>query len=271
ADRERLVDRGRDLRMLVLAGITHILRQIALADQHDADAGYLLQHLRKVADRALFLAHDDDEHFALGVQGPGVGAFVIGLLVETPVTRRVAGRIAALPRRLAILGLARPGIAAGLHGIPPLFDRRDLRPADAVDPDIEHLLGYKLVHLAAIRRDAHEGRDHRREAARFHDLCPVEHVLHAIAQRADVVGVMLHLEDDAVIGRRSDRLRGADLWRREGHEGRLAAFKGADRGIEARDIGHWVLLIRPPRGGASPASAPATHAASRRRGPSAPA
>ena len=39
----------------------------------------------------------------------------------------------------------------------------------------------------------------------------VEHVLQAVAQGADVVGAVLHLEDDAVIGRRADRLRGAGL------------------------------------------------------------
>src|SRR6266699_1472082 len=97
-DRQGLVDRRGDLRVVVLARIAHVLREVALADQHDADPRHLLQHLRQVADRALLLAHDDDEDFALGVQGPGVGPFVIGLLVDAPIARGVARRVAALPR-----------------------------------------------------------------------------------------------------------------------------------------------------------------------------
>ena len=47
---------------------------------------------------------------------------------------------------------------------------------------------------------------------------------------------------DAVIGRRGNRLGGADLGRREGNKGRLAAFEGTDRRVEAGDFGHWFLL-----------------------------
>ena len=65
------------------------------------------------------------------------------------------------------------------------------------------------------------------------DLRAVEHVLHAVAQLADVVGVVLHLEDDAVIGGGADRLRRADLGRGEGDKGRLFVFERADRGVEA--------------------------------------
>src|SRR5712671_381677 len=140
--------------MLVLPRVAHILRQVALADQHDADPGYLLQHLRQVADRPLLLAHDHDEHLALRVERPGVGALVIGLLVDAPIARGVARRVAALAGRLVISRFARPRIAAGLDRVPRLLDSRDMRPDDAVDADVEHLLGDELVELAAIGRDA---------------------------------------------------------------------------------------------------------------------
>src|SRR5205085_7080860 len=53
-----------------------------------------------------------------------------------------------------------------------------------------------------------------------------------------VVRTVLHLEDDPVIGGAGDRLRRADLGRREGDKGRLAAFEGADRRVEAWKFGH---------------------------------
>src|SRR5207248_4366586 len=138
--------------------------------------------------------------------GPDVGPFVIGLLVKAPITRSVARRVTALPRRLVILGFARPRVAAGLNRVPRLLDCRDMRPDDAVDANIEHLLGDELVHLAAIGRDTDERRDGRREAPRFHDLRAVEHVLHAVPQIADVVWIVLHLEDNSIIRMYSDQL-----------------------------------------------------------------
>jgi hypothetical protein len=100
----------------------------------------------------------------------------------------------------------------------------------------------RVVQLAAIGRDAHHRRHGRREAAGFQDLRAVEHVLHAVAQRADVVGVVLHLEDDRVIGRRGNRLGGADFGRRKGDESGLALGQRADRRVEAGDVGHRCFL-----------------------------
>src|SRR5262245_17980132 len=59
ADGEDLVDRGGDRGMLVLAREAEVLREIALADQHHADARHLLEHFRQIADRPDLLAHDD--------------------------------------------------------------------------------------------------------------------------------------------------------------------------------------------------------------------
>ena len=57
-------------------------------------------------------------------------------------------------------------------------------------------------------------------------------------KRADVVGVVLHLEHDAVIGGGADRLRRADLGRGEGDEGGFALFQGADHAVEAGCFSH---------------------------------
>jgi hypothetical protein len=62
----------------------------------------------------------------------------------------------------------------------------------------------------------------------------------AVAQLPDVVRVVLHFEHHAIVGGGADRLRRADLGRREGDESRLVAFEGADRRIEAWDVGHRV-------------------------------
>ena len=82
--------------MLVLPRIAQILGQIALADQDDTDALDLFQHARQVGDGALFLAHDHDQDFAVGVQRPGIRLFVILLIGQTPVARRGSGGVAAL-------------------------------------------------------------------------------------------------------------------------------------------------------------------------------
>ena len=63
--------------MLVLAGKPEILRQVALADQHHADARDLAQDLAQVADGAGLLAHDDHQDLAIRRQRPDVGAGVV--------------------------------------------------------------------------------------------------------------------------------------------------------------------------------------------------
>jgi len=161
ADRQDLVDRPGHGRMLVLARKPEILRQITFADDDDADAGHLFEHFRQVADRPHLLAHDRDQHLALRVQRPDIGALVIFLLRQPPIARRGGGSVAALAGGLVIGRRARARIAAGGYCVQRLLDRADMRPDDAVDAMVEHLLGNPLAGLAAIGRNAHERR-HRR-------------------------------------------------------------------------------------------------------------
>lgn len=109
-----------------------------------------------------------------------------------------------------------------------------MRPHDAVDTLVEDLLGHPLAGFAAIGRDAHKRGHRRRERAGAHDLPAVEHVLQAVAERADIVGPVLHLKDDTVVGRAVDGLRDADLRRGKGHKARFALLQSPDHAIEAR-------------------------------------
>src|SRR5262252_8661501 len=209
ADRQYLVHRRGHRGMLVLPRNTEVLREVALADYHDADPRDFLQHLRQVFDRAHLLAHDRDQDLALRVERPDIGTGVVFLLGQSPITRRGGRGVAALPRRLEIRRRARAWIAAGGDCVARFLDRADMRPDNAVDALVQYLLGNPLAGLAAIGWDAHKGRHRRRQRARLHYLAAVQHVLQAIAQCANVVRPVLHFEHDAVVRRRVYRLRNA--------------------------------------------------------------
>src|SRR6185369_13018607 len=87
-------------RMLVLARVTEVLRQIAFADQHHPDPGHLLQDARKVIDRLHVLAHDDDENLAIGHERPDVSLLVVFLRRDAPVAGCMHGLVAANAFRL---------------------------------------------------------------------------------------------------------------------------------------------------------------------------
>src|SRR5882672_3583452 len=85
-----------DSRMIVFARVAEVLREVALADQDHADAGYLFQHAREVVDRLRLFAHDDDEYLAVRRQRPHVSLLVVLLLRHAPIANRLDRRIAAL-------------------------------------------------------------------------------------------------------------------------------------------------------------------------------
>jgi hypothetical protein len=58
-----------------------------LRNDHDSYAGDFLQYLRQVLDAIGVFAHDADEDFTFGIERPDVGAIVIFLCREAPVTR----------------------------------------------------------------------------------------------------------------------------------------------------------------------------------------
>ena len=76
--------------------------------------------------------------------------------------------------------------------------------------------------------------------------------MEAVAERADVVGVMLHLIDDAVVGRVGHLDRALPVELGESREGGLALFPGLDDAIEAR-VAHSSILMLPGAAGAASA------------------
>src|SRR5690349_20984379 len=110
ANRENLVDCRSHSRMLVLPREAEVLREIPLANDHDADPGNLLEYFRQIFYRADFFAHDGDQYFALRIERPDIGAGIIFLLRQPPITRRSRWRITSLTRRLVILRRAGPRI-----------------------------------------------------------------------------------------------------------------------------------------------------------------
>src|ERR671935_1599495 len=83
--------------MIVLTRIAEVLREIAFADEHHTDSGYLLQNPRQVIDRPHLFTHDDDQNLAVRHERPHVGLCVVFLRRDAPVARCVNGLIAALP------------------------------------------------------------------------------------------------------------------------------------------------------------------------------
>ena len=120
----------------------------------------------------------------------------------------------------------------------------DVRPDDAVDADVEDLLGDPRVQLGAVRRDPNERRHGRRERPAVDDLAPVQHVLQAGAEQLDVIRAVLHLEDHAVVRCVADLLGVLDAGARERQERRLALLQGLDRAIQTRNLGHGPLSSR---------------------------
>lgn len=205
ADPEDVVN-SRDSRgMLVLAGKAGILREVALADQDGADGRHLFRDRRQVFDRSRVLAHDDEEDFALGIEWPNIGAAVLFLGRQSPVARGHRWCVAALSPGLEIACRGGPRVATRGDGLPRLGDRAHVRPDDAINAGIEHLLRDLLARFTSVRRNTHEGRDSGCDTPAFRDLAPTQHVLRAVAERPDVVGITLHLEDHGVVTRHRSR------------------------------------------------------------------
>src|SRR5262249_45935573 len=77
----------------------------------------------------------------------------------------------------------------------------------------------------------------RRDRAGGRNLAAVEHVLQGVAQLSRIPEIVLHLKHHAVELRLAERDRRLDVGRREGGEGRLAAFARLDDLVERRQIG----------------------------------
>jgi hypothetical protein len=108
-----------------------------------------------------------------------------------------------------------------------------VRPDDAVRAGIEHLLGDELVHLRAVRRNAHDGRDLGREARALDDLAAIQHVLQAVTQGGNVKGAVLHFDHDAVPAFGGELQRGGGVGRAEAHHRVLALLERLDDAVQA--------------------------------------
>src|SRR5215471_3085931 len=110
-----------------------------------------------------------------------------------------------------------------------------MRPHNSVNTLIEDLLGDPLADLSAIGWNPHKRGHCRRQAAGAQYLPTIQHELQTIPQRADIVGPMLHLEDDTVVGCGVNRLSCCDLGRRKCYESRLALLQGSDHTVQSRN------------------------------------
>jgi len=188
-------------RMLVLARIAEVLREVTLANDHDADPLDLLEDVGEVVDGSHVLAHHHHQDLAVRIERPDVGTVVVLLLCEPPVARGRAWSVTTDALRLVAFRALRTGIPAGRYGVVRLFHGAHVRPQDAVDPGVQHLLRVPLAALATVRRDADERRDRRRDRPTRRYLAAVQEVLQRVAQVPVVVRVVLHFEHDAVVAR----------------------------------------------------------------------
>ncbi len=173
------------------------------------------------------LDHQGAEDLALGVQRPDVGAVVVLLLREAPVLHSAAGGVAAHAEGL-VQGVALTlRVAHRRDGVVGVLHRIDVRPNDAVNADIEHLLG-DPVRLTGIRRDADDRRHGRRHGTSLGDEPRVEQIEKPLLQGLDVVDTVLHLEDAAIEGRTAG---GAGI---AGDERYLPLLQGLDDAVKSR-------------------------------------
>ena len=113
-----------------------------------------------------------------------------------------------------------------------------MRPDDAVDTLVQHLLGDPVAGLAAIRRDTHKRRHRRCQTAGPQDLPAIQHVLQTVPQCADVVWTVFHLEHYAIVRRGVYRLGNSNFRRDKTDEGGLTLLQGANHAVETRCFGH---------------------------------
>src|SRR5215469_1546052 len=185
--------------MVVLAGVTEVLRQVALPNDYYTDPGYLFEHVREVFDRSDLFAHYCNQDFALRIERPYIGARIILGLGEPPIACGGGRCITALSRRFKIRGSARAWVSACCNGIARLFNSAHMGPYNSINTLIKYLFGDPLADFTAIGGNAHKRRYLRRQGAGSQYLPPIEHELQAISQRADIIGPMLHLEYHAII------------------------------------------------------------------------
>ena len=219
-------------RVLCLARIAELLREIAFANQNGADAGHILENVVEVLDAGRIFNLQNDEQLALGRQRPDVSHFIIFSLADAPIAASLHRAIATNALRLIQRLVLQARIAAGGNRIIGFFDRRDMREDNAVATNVERLFGQELILLNAVRRHTRHRRDFRRNAA-LRNVAAVQHILQSVAHRCDVPTLMLTFEHNAIVIRLCQFHRDIDVDGLERRESMLATFQRADNAVEA--------------------------------------
>jgi len=243
ADRQNVVDRSCDARMIVLPRESQVLRKVALSDEHDAYPWHVFKHLGKVFDRTRLFTHDDHEKLAVGIQRPDVRPMIIFSRRQPPIPRGTSRPIAPYARRVKTGRRRRTWIPARRDSIAGFFHSAYVRPNDAINTRIKCLLRNPLVQFSSVRRDADKRGNSRRKSGRPNQFSTVKHVLQTVAQARDVEWVVFHLEHYAIIGRSTYRLCHGDVGTGESNESGIAFRKGPDNTIQSGDLSHVDLPV----------------------------
>src|SRR5262245_66265344 len=86
-DLENGIDRVGNHRMIVIPGMTQLLAQIPLADQHHTDSRHFLENSWQIVDATGVLTLNNNEDFPVRCQGPDISATIVLLQQQTPISR----------------------------------------------------------------------------------------------------------------------------------------------------------------------------------------
>ena len=183
--------------------VQHVSAGLGTGEQHGADVplAELAGDLAHVGHPERALDEQPGQQVAVRrIQPPDVRPLDVGRNRQAPVARREPGIGAPQPRRLRVRRTQPLRVAHGADGHQRLLRGLDRREDDAVRTHVEHLLDHPdvLGELAAGRRNPHDDGFARQRVARRGDRGRIQKPLHPRPQRADVVGAVLHIEEDEV-------------------------------------------------------------------------
>ena len=221
--------------------VQHVAAGLGAGEQHGADVALaeLAGDLACVGHAERALDEDPGQQVAVRrVEPPDVRPLDVVRHRQAPVARREPGIGAPQPRGLLVRRADPLGVAHGADGQERLLRRLDGGEDDAVRTHVEHLLDHPDVRLelAAGGRNPHDDGLARHRVARRGDHAGVHEPLHPRPQRADVVGAVLHVEEDevdVVVGRERHGVR-ARVDREP--EGDLVLVEQPDEAVPSRRI-----------------------------------
>ena len=208
-----------------VALVQHVAAGLGTGEQHGADVplAELAGDLVHVGHPERALDEEPRQQVAVRrIQPPDVRPLDVVRNRQAPVARREPWIGAPQPRRLRVRRTQPLRVAHGADGQQRLRRGLDRREDDAVRTHVEHLLDHPdvPVELAAGRRNPHDDGLARHRVARRGDRGRIHKPLHPRPQRADVVGAVLHVEEnevDIVVCRQSNGVRARVDRDAEGH------------------------------------------------------